>query len=653
MNSSSLTVSSQSIQSAVAQLYREGVAKEEIFAVLPDVLPPDLCQALELQFALLSECPAQINQTFLFNLLFDCFTKGLEAPDILQGCEKFCTRSDYAFCEVALDYIETHYQPSAYELKAFKNQLYQEYLSATPSAELARRAESIKNLYYKHLCYRTAEIIWKKEQIGQEESAIAPENCQLDVAKSLIEQPDVNQLGESLVELLKTFDINCSLVGISSGSTFNRFKLKMGVGSRVKKLAGIGEDLMASLNLDWVPIITAQSGYVAVDVPRPDRQIVAFTDYVKPDLKSPTDPLFIAGGIDADGNFIEIELSDENVRHIIGGGITGSGKSQWEKAAVASLILRYPPSVVNIALSDVKRVTFKSFKKSPWLYSPVAFTAGDTLKMLFFLTKEMEYRYDEFERVESDGIQVENIQEYNAALPDGSMTRIVCFIDEIFELLSDETYKEEIEKCLMRLLAKAGAAGIHMILFTQRPAANVINPLIRSNCPVKVALRVGRPEDSGIVLGDANDRSAVSLLGYGDLIIKGVEGNNRVQGLYISNEDLQAVLKQAEIELNDPYTAWHTKDSINEKQPNYERREKNEKVVNTQKLEPKQSFNAYPIADPMAEEIEEWVEEKVWNLVDMGVPQNRVIMHVWGVSKGDAGYKLAREKFHLITGESE
>jgi DNA segregation ATPase FtsK/SpoIIIE, S-DNA-T family len=221
--------------------------------------------------------------------------------------------------------------------------------------------------------------------------------------------------------------------------------------------------------------------------------------------------------------------------------MTGGGKSQFEKAMVLYLALRYPPCLVKLALSDVKLVSLTCFNGLPHLIAPVAEDAASTLQIFNYLVAEQELRYQEFKRV-----GVENINEYNQMFPDCPMPRIVSITDECFDLLSDTSYKDQIEMNLMKLLAKAGAAGINIFLFTQRPDKDVIKPLIRSNCSGKVAFMVSRPEDSGIILGNPEDDRAASLLGGGDMLYKSPKGVMRLQGLYLGTKaDFQEYLGRA------------------------------------------------------------------------------------------------------------
>ncbi|WP_375470751.1 hypothetical protein [uncultured Nostoc sp.] len=151
------------------------------------------------------------------------------------------------------------------------------------------------------------------------------------------------------------------------------------------------------------------------------------------------------------------------------------------------------------------------------------------------------------------------IAQYNLRFaPNFVMPRVICLIDECFDLLSDDKYCDRIETALIKLLAKAGGAGIHLLLYTQRPDKNVIDPLIRSNFPAKTAFVTTRPEDSCIILGDDKDKRAVYLLGYGDFLYKTTEVL-RLQALYVADDEdpeyFQQLLLKAKNQ-NDPYTAW-------------------------------------------------------------------------------------------------
>ena len=329
-----------------------------------------------------------------------------------------------------------------------------------------------------------------------------------------------------------------------------------------KKIQDFGNDFVQQLgdklNIETPPMVSVVPGGAAIDIPRSDREIVYFKNYA--DFSSPIDihNVVIPGGVSVDGKYVDIPLSDENVTHILGGGRTRGGKSQFEKAAILYLARRYPPSVVQLALSDVKRVTFSKFSKLPHLIAPVAKDAASSAQLFSLLVQHMEARYREFEKV-----GVETIGEFNRKhYPELIMPRIAVWVDECFDLLTDKEYCDAIELDMMKLLAKAGGAGIHMMFYTQRPDKNVINPLIRSNFPAKTAFATTRPEDSCIILGDDNTLAA-NLLGYGDFLYKTSTQITRLQALYVGDaeepEYFEQLLEEA-INQEDKFTAW---------QPNY------------------------------------------------------------------------------------
>ncbi len=318
------------------------------------------------------------------------------------------------------------------------------------------------------------------------------------------------------------------------------------------------QQLGDELGIEKPPMVTSICGRTAFDIPKFNRAIAYFRDYV--DFSSPIDVgrICIPGGIDVNGKYYEINFCDDNSPHVMGGGRTRSGKSQFLKSAIMYLARRYPPSMVRFVLSDVKRVTLGKFKNLPHLIGLVCKDAQTTADMLEYLVAEMELRYQEFEQWEDSGI--ENINQYNKLhINLRVMPHIMCWIDEISELISDAEYCDRIDKSLASLLRKAGAAGIHVGAYTQRPDKDSLKPQIRSNFPAKTAFAVARPEDSYIILGDPKDARAVQLLGRGDFILRTPEVDERLQALYLDDADdteyFNQLMEEA-INQNDPYTEW-------------------------------------------------------------------------------------------------
>ncbi|WP_336229320.1 DNA translocase FtsK [Scytonema sp. PRP1] len=595
------------------QAKQDGLSNEEIMVNVWSALPSSMIDYAEtvlqqIDFKTkLSRPVVEFDLEFLFQVIYESVVALTSDEEILSVCAEYCNLNQYEFVRYALEYIHVNRVPSQWEQSNIHYKIVQ-IADSCPMESLFEYIDSIKNIYLKQIgyqvvqenlyglflsnkqvsyflelvnktkdnfiknyCYRTAVLVARVtgkpidlQLTGDGSTINEPKSLDSKAATNKIVHSQIStmeQAGKLLVDTLEDFSINAKYVDAKTGPTFNRIKVKLGRGVTYKKVEDIGNDLVQQLGeelgLKVAPMVSVVAGGVVFDIPRLDRQFAYFRDYVKfngePDIHS----VSIPGGVDVDGIYVEIPLYSDNVTHILGGGRTRGGKSQFEKAAILYLVRRYPPSVVRLALSDVKRVTFGKFDGLPHLIAPVARDAESTANLLDYLVEEMELRYQEFERHSS----IETIAQYNLRFAPGIiMPRLVCLIDECFDLLSDDNYCSRIENALMKLLAKAGGAGIHVLLYTQRPDKNVIDPLIRSNFPAKTAFVTTRPEDSCIILGDDKDKRAVYLLGYGDFLYKTTEVV-RLQALYVADDEdpeyFKQLLNEAKSQDN-PYTAWES-----------------------------------------------------------------------------------------------
>jgi DNA segregation ATPase FtsK/SpoIIIE, S-DNA-T family len=587
------------------------------------------------------------DHNYLFEIIYQAVISGTSPEEIIGACSEELNLEDLAFTKLALEYILINRYISQYEHDAFIIELYKQYQNSKSYQDLIKIAESTKNIYLKQLVYKTAELVAKKNgEIPSlsSDKGITQNNAMTNTA--LVQESFNSQVGNTLVETLNDFGITCSYLDTKTGPTFKRIKIKLGKGVSFKKVQGLGSDLVQQLGeqlgFDNPPMISVIPGAVVFDIPRLDRQIANFADYV--DLTNEVDinRIVIPGGVDVDGKYIEISLCDSNVYHTLGGGMTGGGKSQFEKAMVLYLALRYPPSLVKLALSDVKLVSLTCFNGLPHLIAPVAEDAMSTLQIFNYLVAEQELRYQEFKKV-----GVENIGEYNQMFCDRPMPRIVSVTDECFDLLSDTTHKDQIETALMKLLAKAGAAGINIFLFTQRPDKNVIKPLIRSNCSGKVAFMVSRPEDSGIILGNPDDDRAASLLGGGDMLYKSPKGVMRLQGLYLGTKAaFQEYLNQAMSAVsNTPF--WDSKLNFSSCNIGF----KGETSSNNQILRTKlDKIVNDPISNNQSEEfsfnitLDDFTKSQISSLHSRGYELHQIVQEIFNLSRADGRkYKRIRD----------
>ncbi|MDM3854339.1 MAG: DNA translocase FtsK [Aphanizomenon gracile PMC649.10] len=340
-------------------------------------------------------------------------------------------------------------------------------------------------------------------------------------------EPSINadKIGEDLVNTLQSFGIGVEYHGAAVSPAFIRVKLKPNSGVKVNSILKLSADLQVQLGLENPPLIAPQAGYVSVDLPRQDRQIAKFEDFIQKQFLPPTAPIKIAIGVSIDGKLLEADLSDPNTCHFLVGGTTGSGKSEFLRSLLLSLLYRHSPQDLKIALVDPKRVTFPEFEQMSWLYAPVVKDSDRAVELMQELVAEMESRYQKFEKAKCADLMTYN-QRSSPALP-----RIVCIFDEYADFMAEKEIRTILEQSIKRLGAMARAAGIHLIISTQRPEASIVTTIIRSNLPGRVALRTSSQADSCIILGGKEKTTAAYLLGKGDLVYQGSSQLQRLQSL--------------------------------------------------------------------------------------------------------------------------
>ncbi len=281
-----------------------------------------------------------------------------------------------------------------------------------------------------------------------------------------------------------------------------------------------------------MPVIADQPGYISVDVQRPDRQKVWLADCMD---KGPThlagQPIFPVG-VDVTGQPHWLNLADPSTCHILAAGTTGSGKSEFLKAMLAALAARLPPLDLRFVLVDPKHVTFNFPRSSPYLLHPVAHTVEEAMPLVQKCFAETEKRYA---LLEERGLEHVGQLTGKDALP-----RIVVVFDEFADLMADRKSRKELETSLKRIGALARAAGIHLVLATQRPDKDVVIPLLKANLPTRICLRVEGERNSKIIL---DEEGGENLLGHGDLFWKYGGGMIRLQGTLVSKPELEKSLK--------------------------------------------------------------------------------------------------------------
>jgi DNA segregation ATPase FtsK/SpoIIIE, S-DNA-T family len=344
-----------------------------------------------------------------------------------------------------------------------------------------------------------------------------------------------SDIGRDIVRAFGSFGLGVEAVGTTEAPQVMRVRLKPASGVKVASLANRAEDLQVALALDQPPLISPGKGFVAVDVPRVDRQTMQLLDYLKGAGAKEKSPTAFPIGVGIDGQTVLSDFFDSNTCHVLVAGTSGSGKSEWLKSLVASLAIRNAPEHVRLALVDPKILTFSSVESSPYLWRPLATDINAALAVLESAVSEMEGRYRILAKEGFVSIS-DRMKAGHADLP-----FIVLVFDEFADLiLTGRDERKNFEDMVARLAGKGRAAGVHLVLATQRPDRTVVTGLIKSNLPMKVCLRVANATNSQIVLGEPG---AESLLGKGDLLCDLGRGIARAQSYYVPQSDFIRALR--------------------------------------------------------------------------------------------------------------
>ena len=356
-----------------------------------------------------------------------------------------------------------------------------------------------------------------------------------------------NELADTAARLQQTmadFGIMAEVVDWIAGPTVTLFEVDLPPGVRVSRIMALNDDIALALAAPGVRIFAPIPGthYVGIEVPNAKRENVLLADVLK-DVKG--GPLEMAIGKDVEGNSIICDLA--KMPHLLIGGTTGSGKSVGINAMIMSMLMRATPSQVRFIMIDPKRVEFAPYDGIPHLYVPVVTEPKEAASALSWGVAEMERRLKMFSKV-----GVRNISTYNEKARKGELSSaddvngtdelpyIVIIIDELADLMMN--VGKEVEFSISRIAQLARAAGIHLIVATQRPSANVVTGLIKANITNRIAFNVASGLDSRVILDTSG---AESLIGNGDLLLSKPEYQKplRIQGCFTSDEEIASVVE--------------------------------------------------------------------------------------------------------------
>jgi S-DNA-T family DNA segregation ATPase FtsK/SpoIIIE len=356
---------------------------------------------------------------------------------------------------------------------------------------------------------------------------------------SLNEKPDwlLNQI-DIINETLAQFNVDGKVAGSKKGPTVTRYEIELGQGVNVKKVSSLQDNFMMNLSSQAIRIEAPIPGkpYVGIEVPNDVPEIVAFGNVVdRPEFLDDHDhPLKVALGVDIDGKNIYADI--QKMPHGLIAGATNSGKSVCVNTILVSLLLKNKPEDLKLILIDPKIVELSPYNGLPHLITPVITDAKISASALKWAVNEMEKRYREFANNSSRDITSYNLNIKNGLIDKEKMPYIVIVIDELADLIM--IAPSEVEESIQRLTQKARAAGIHLLVATQRPTTDIVKGTIKSNIPTRIAFKVASFVDSTTILDGAG---AETLLGKGDMLFKEGDQPRRLQGAFIQDKEIMAV----------------------------------------------------------------------------------------------------------------